>query len=263
MSNLEELTLNIVNENRTIVDGTEIHYQILVHMPRLYKFNFHIHTRTELTHLVHYLSSDDIQRTFTNIGYQHVSCIVNYITTNVTMCNVFSLPFVFDVLDYISNIFPPFVFSHVTRLSVVDILPFKHEFFVRIARFFPLLKKLTVLNRKSQSQVSDKLDPGDNQLYSVVEHPYLLSLCLESAHIDYVDQFLNETKTHLPRLMQLSVDYNQLTAITQNFTRDTTRLNCSKVKRLVIEQTFVYSKDFYVYFPLLESCSCYNFYTDW
>ncbi|CAF4023206.1 unnamed protein product, partial [Rotaria sp. Silwood1] len=72
MSNLEELTLDIVNHDRTtFVDGTQIHNQILVHMPRLHKFNFHINTRTELN-LVHDLSSDDIQRTFTNIGYEHV-----------------------------------------------------------------------------------------------------------------------------------------------------------------------------------------------
>ncbi|CAF1663445.1 unnamed protein product, partial [Rotaria sp. Silwood1] len=71
MSNLEELTLDIVNHDRTtFVDGTQIHNQILVHMPRLHKFNFHINTRTELN-LVHDLSSDDIQRTFTNIGYEH------------------------------------------------------------------------------------------------------------------------------------------------------------------------------------------------
>ncbi|CAF3851792.1 unnamed protein product, partial [Rotaria sp. Silwood1] len=72
MSNLEELTLDIINDDRTtFVDGTQIHNQILVHMPLLYKFTFHISTGTKLNHIVDEISSDDIQRTFTNMGYQH------------------------------------------------------------------------------------------------------------------------------------------------------------------------------------------------
>ncbi|CAF5014618.1 unnamed protein product, partial [Rotaria sp. Silwood1] len=72
MSNLEELALSIINQNRTtFVDGTQINNEILVHMPRLYKFDFNINTGTALHHLVHYLSSDDIQQSFINIGYQH------------------------------------------------------------------------------------------------------------------------------------------------------------------------------------------------
>jgi hypothetical protein len=73
-----------IEPNRTIlIDGTQINNEILLHMPRLQKFTFHISTKTELNHLVHYLSGDDIQRTFTNIGYQHVCCIQYYISTGV------------------------------------------------------------------------------------------------------------------------------------------------------------------------------------
>jgi len=164
--------------------------------------------------------------------------------------------------DYVVNIgnkFPPIVFSHVTNLSVYDVTPFKHEFFVRIARFFPLLKNLSVINIHSQSQISDKLASDDNQLYSVVEFSYIISLRLKLNHIDYVEQFLNETKTHLPRLMKLTVDYHQLSIVTENFTRDTIRLNCAKVKQLIVDKILVHSKDFYVYFPLLSTCSCYYY----
>ncbi|CAF3387836.1 unnamed protein product [Rotaria sp. Silwood2] len=251
MSNLEELALSIINENRTtFVDGTQINNEILVHMPRLYKFDFNINTRTALHHLVHYLSSDDIQQSFINIGYQHVGCILYYITGSA-VCHVFSLPFMFDYLEFIGNTFPPIIFDHVTMLVLDDIVPFKHEFFIRIARSFPLLKRLSLINFESQSQMSNNWNSNDNQLYSIVEYPYLISLRIWLAHIDYVEQFLNETKTHLPHLTKLKVDYDQLAVVTNNFTRDTTRLNCAKVKQLIIEKTLVHSKDFYVYFPLL------------
>ncbi len=251
ISNLEELTLNIVNEDRTtFIDGTHINNEILVHMPQLHKFNFYIRTKIKLNHSVHYLSSDDIQRTFTNIGYRHMGCILNSIGRR-SICHVFSVPFAFDYLEYIGNTFPSTIFPHVIHLGVHDVVPFKHEFFARIARFFPLLKELRVINFVSPSQIRNKLDSDDNQLYPVIEYPYLDSLCLEHAHIDYVEQFLNETKTHLPRLTKLAVDYDKLTTITENYTRDTTRLNCAKVKQLIIEKALVHSKDFYVYFPLL------------
>jgi len=98
---------------------------------------------------------------------------------------------------------------------------------------------------------------NDNQLYSIVKYPYLISLHLVDVHIDYVDQLLNERKTHLPRLTELTIDYDHLTIVTDNFTRDTTRLNCIKVKELNFYKKRVqHSKDFYVYFPLLKPGFC-------
>ncbi|CAF4620905.1 unnamed protein product, partial [Rotaria sp. Silwood2] len=255
MSNLEELTLNIINGKRsTFVDGTQINNEILVHMPRLYKFIFHINTEIKLNDLVHYLSNDDIQRTFTNIRYQQVCCIVNYLTTGRALSHIFSLPFMFDYLRNIGNTFPPIVFNHVVSLTVYDTVPFEHEFFIRIARSFPILKELSVINFQSQLHISNGLNFHDNQLHSIVEYPHLISLILTAVHINYVEQFLNETNTHLSRLTNLAIDYDQLTIVTENFTRDITRLNCAKVKQLTIEESRVHSKDFYVHFPLLESC---------
>ncbi|CAF4472397.1 unnamed protein product, partial [Rotaria sp. Silwood2] len=255
MSNLEELTLYITIQNRIkFIDGIQINNQILIHMPRLYKFIFYISSDIQLHHLVPYLSSDDIQQTFTNIGYQQVACILSCYCNRVR-CHVFSLPFVFDSLRYIGNVFPSIVFSHVTNLGVYDVVPFKHEFFLRIAQFFPLIKELYVINSKSQSQISDNINSNDNQLHSIVEYPYLISLCLGRSHIDYYEQFLNDTKTHLPRLTTLTVNYDKLTIVTKNFTRNAIRLNCANVKELIIERTLVHSKDFYVYFPLVTSFS--------
>ena len=95
MSNVEELTLDITNQDRnTFLDGTHLNNQILVHMGRLLKFTFHITTKIELHHLVNYLSSDDIQRTFNNIRNQQVGCILTYITSRA-ICHVFALPYMF------------------------------------------------------------------------------------------------------------------------------------------------------------------------
>ncbi|CAF2954277.1 unnamed protein product, partial [Rotaria sp. Silwood2] len=249
-SNLEEFTLNAtIQKPIRFVDRTQINNQILVHMPRLYKFIFYISTEIKLHHLVPCLSSDDIQQTFTNIRYQQVACLLNHCYDTAT-CHVFSLPFVFDHIRYIGNTFPSIVFSHVTNLGVHDVVPFEHEFFLRIACFFPMLEKLDVINFKSQSQISDNMNSNDNQLCSIVEYPYLILVRLGRSHIDYYEQFLNDTKTHLPRLTALTVNYDQLTIVTENFTRDATRLNCANVKELIIQRTLVHSKDFYVYFPV-------------
>jgi hypothetical protein len=247
MPNLEELILNIQIQHRTrFVDGTQINNEILVHLPQLYKFTFHISTEVTRQHLVH-LSDDDIQQTFTNIGYEEVGSYLTYSFDNAT-CRIFSLPFAFDDLRYIGNTFPPIVFTHVIHLGVSDSVPFEHEFFHRIAHYFPLLKHLDVMNFESQSHISN-----DNQMYSIAEYHYLTSLSVRYCHMDYVEQFLNETKTHLPRLTDLTVDYNQLTIVTDNFTRNTTRLNCAKVKELIIVKTLAHSKDLYAYFPALSS----------
>jgi hypothetical protein len=251
MIKLEELTLDILNKERTtFIDGTQINDRILVHMPDLRNFTFHISTEVELHHLAHFSSNEDIQRTFINIGYQQVCCIQNYIVGSV-ICHVFSLPFAFDYLGYIGNTFPPIDFSSVRKLVVHDKITFKHEFFIRIARFFPLLKKLSVFNFRPQSQMRGNSVSSNNELYSIVEYPHLISLSLQLSHIDYVEQFLNETKTNLPHLNKLVVDYEELKIVTENFTRDITRRNCAKVKQLNIDKTIMHSKAVYEYFPLL------------
>jgi hypothetical protein len=256
MSNLEELTLNILIEHRTrFVDGTQINNEILVHLPQLYRFIFHISTEVTQQHLVHNLSEDNIQQTFVNIGYQQVGCFFTHHSSS-KKCDIFSLPFMFDRFESIGITFPNIIFTHVKHLGVDDLVPFEHEFFLRIAHSFPLIKILNVMNCESQLHISNNLSSDDNPMHSIVTYPHLTSLSVRYCHIDYVDQFLNETKTHLPRLTELIVNYNQLTIVTENFTRNATRINCAKVKRLIIVTSLPHSKDLYVYFPVLSSCFC-------
>ncbi|CAF3670733.1 unnamed protein product [Rotaria sp. Silwood1] len=148
-------------------------------------------------------------------------------------------------------------FNHVTDLMVHDIKPFDHEFFLRIARFFPFLKILSVINFKPHSRMDDYWNIDYNPLYSIVEYPNLISLDLRSSHTHYIDQFLDQKRTHLPCLTKLAVNYDGLEMVTFGFTRDASLRNCAQVKELLFERPLVHTKHVYNYFPLLQSCfSC-------
>ncbi|CAF3435904.1 unnamed protein product [Rotaria sp. Silwood2] len=149
------------------------------------------------------------------------------------------------ISQYLTN------FNHVTDLMVHDIKPFGHEFFLRIARFFPFLTILSVINFESQFMMNNYWNIDNNPLYSIVEYPNLISLDLRSSHIHYIDQFLDQKRTHLPRLTKLAVNYDGLQKVTANFTRESTLRNCAQVKELLFERAFIHKKHFYNYFPLL------------
>ena len=251
MPNLEELTLNIwIDRGTSFIDGHQIKNDILVQLPRLSKFMFHIHNEVEKQHLpLHPLSEEDIQPSFAGVTNQPVACIITH-NSYAAKCRVFSLPYIFNEFNHLSNRFPLIIFTHVTRLGMHDTVPFEHEFFLRIAHCFPRLERLSVVNRGPQLN-----KPNDsNQLCSNATYPHLISLDLTGGHIDYVEQFLNGTKTHLPRLTELKVDYDPLIIVTDHFSRDTTRSNCGQVKQLITNRILALSKDFYSYFPVLNSC---------
>ncbi len=48
------------------------------------------------------------------------------------------------------------------------------------------------------------------------------------------------------------INTSHLEMVTENFTRDETRRNCAKVKRLIVKSCIVYPKVVYDYFPLLS-----------
>jgi hypothetical protein len=248
MSCLEKLTLylRIIKRDR-FINGTHVENEILAHMPQLNSFIFYICTYIDNVDLVHNLSGEDIQRIFINIEQQHVGSVVNYITRETVACSSFSIPFTFDRLEGIGNTFPSITFSYVTYLFVQDVIPFNHEFFIRVARAFPLLKTFRILNYDSQSLCN----LTNNHSNEIAQYTHLIYLDMFCASINYLEQFLNERKTYVPCLTKLKVIYNNLRIVTNNFTREETRRNCAKIKRLNVLIPLVYSKDFYVYFPLL------------
>ncbi|CAF2346741.1 unnamed protein product [Rotaria sp. Silwood2] len=226
MSNLEKLTLYLPIKGRnTVIDGTYVQHDILYYTPQLHSFTFYICTYVKTVDLSYKLSTEDIQQTLTNIGQQHVTSIVNYIQGGIAACSIFSLPFEFDYVKQLGNEFPNIVFSYVTFLLVEDTNPFKHEFFIRISRSFPLLKYLRIFN--IESQVLDGLMTFSSHnclLHSIIEYLHLTRLDVRYAHRDYVEQFLNETKAFIPCLTEFEVSVDDLKAVTKNFTRKETRL---------------------------------------
>ncbi|CAF2887789.1 unnamed protein product [Rotaria sp. Silwood2] len=253
MSNIEALNLHLTIDNQTtFIDGKHIYNEFIVHMSRLRTFNFYFYTFILLNKSVNNLSKDDILQTFPNIIYQQVDCMFDYRYNDIKY-HLFSLPFMFDYLPFIDNVFPSIIFDHVIRLLVDDETPFEHEFFMRIACSFPLLKILSIYNRLPQLTISNKLISNDNQLCStIIKYPYLTSLDLQFAHEDYIEQFLNDQKTYLRHLTKLKVTDYGLISVTRNFTNERTRLNCMNVKQLNISPKIsIHSEDFYAYFPSL------------
>jgi hypothetical protein len=221
-----------------------------MYMSRLHSFKFYLSTENNKNDLDRYLSNHDVKQNYVNIGSQEVSNIVQF-AGNRAKYHVFTLPFQFAQLMYIGNIFPNILFTHVIDLYVHDQFPFKHEFFLRISTAFPKLKKFCVMNIQPLSYEVEELFDNTIQSHEIVEYPHLTFLDISRTNGYYVEQFLNETKTHLPCLAELRVRYEDLRIITKDFTRKTTRRNCVNVTRLTIERKIVGSKDYYIYFPLL------------
>ncbi|CAF1216291.1 unnamed protein product [Adineta steineri] len=255
----DKIALLLRRRNR-VIDGTNVQHDILDYMPQLRSFTFYICTYVDPVALPYKSSSEDIQQTLTNIGLQHVSSMVSYVTTNGIFlydvraaCSIFSLPFKFDYLRDLGNNFPNIVFSYVTYLVIEDTIPFEHEFFMRIARSFPLLKHLCIWNSESQ-QLNDHVTfSSDNcQSHSIIEYPHLNKLDVTFSHRDYVEQFLNETKTLVPCLTEFDFSLvDVLKAVTKDFTREETRRNCAKVKKITSMDPMIHSEDFCLYFPSL------------
>ncbi|CAF0930975.1 unnamed protein product [Adineta steineri] len=138
------------------------------------------------------------------------------------------------------------------RSTLIDdrVYPFTYEFFLRIAHAFPLITELTVLNNR----VYNNTDENINQIKSIVEFHHLTFLTIHFQQDIYVEQFLVDTNTYLPNLINLTISYDNLATVTNNFTRHSTRHNCSKVEILKFTTCpiTVHSKEFYLHFPCLE-----------
>ncbi len=251
MSNLEILTLFLIIQNRVpFIDGNHLDNEILVYMSRLTKFDFNIRTLNGINNGIPLQSTEDIQRSFTNNKYSKVICWTDKFLNGTSHCNIFSLPFTMKQLDGITNSFPGGIFPSVCYLSMLDIHPFEHEFLYFITQAFPSMTRLRLANMKPQLH-KQKHWQSDDENSSIVIYPNLRILDLSDVHIDYVEEFLHDYNSRLPCLKQLQVKYEQLAIVTNNFTNDKTRENCSHLKLIHIDDVTVYSKNFYSYFPLL------------
>ncbi|CAF1208313.1 unnamed protein product [Adineta steineri] len=243
MSNLEKLTLYLrfVSRNK-FIDSKSFINNLSPYMTRVYSLKFYFSIENN--------RNDTLDYSFNiNIQSQETSNIVCYSVKTVTY-HVFTLPFEFIKLVSIGNIFPNIVFNNVIELWIHDIIPFQHEFFLRITQSFPLLQHLFVTDLTSLSYKRKK-SPNNIQADQIVKYPHLILLDIKGLNNDCIEQFLNETKTYLPCLTILRVSYEQLQITTEDFTREVTRKNCANVRRLITEREIVSSKNYHHYFPLL------------
>ncbi|CAF4503268.1 unnamed protein product, partial [Rotaria socialis] len=170
MSQLEKLTLSLVVKDRnSFIDGTQLHNDILYKMAHLHTFIFDITTRNVIFSQVLLPSSDDVRHTFIERGYH-----IDYYSEGINLCHVYLLPFTMKRMSDVTNSFPGGLFMNVP---------------------FPLVSQLALLNMWRQQK---KLT--DEQTCSIIKYSHLVQLSLISSHTDYLQQFLFNSKTHLPCL---------------------------------------------------------------
>ncbi|CAF3429032.1 unnamed protein product [Rotaria socialis] len=247
MVNIEDLTLflNVIRDDSTYIDGTHLYNDVLAFMPQLHKFTFSINTNVlNIDTNIVFLSNDDIQRSFIEKGNRHVGSYVhNRLARMGGQCHIFSLPYQFETYFLMCTDFQGGVFDTVRSMTMIDSYPFEHELFKRVSQHFPFLRSLTLVNSFTQK--------NKQHSSTFIIFPHLEELDITLACVDYAEQFLFEKNTRLPRFLELYIGYETLAMVTNNFTNDLARRNCSQIRRLVIEELYVRPKDFHLYFPLL------------
>jgi len=259
MSNLEELFLNLfLNRNirlyKSFIDGNSLKNDIINHMPKLNKFAVSIHSNFRyINDSSHLPSNDDIQHTFKGLeDYQIISHIDYLPNRKIGQCHIYSNPYTMNYLYRLTNSFPGGLFRFVRKVSLVDERPFEHEFFIRIAQAFPFLKILIINNQSAQNQKQWQQSNENRSSLPVVGYPHLTILNLYVAHDDYIEQFLVHTKACLSNYIRLYIKYYLLQSLTNNFTRDATRIDCANVQYIYNIAQFDVPRHFHTYFPHIE-----------
>ena len=254
MTNLEDLTLylHIVDES-TFISPTHLDREILLQMPRLHTFTFYFATKHAVargTDIARFNSY--VQQSFNNVKYGWVTSVVNHLALDEFICHIFSLPFKFPSLQCVGKDIANIGFNSVTHLELSEQYEYRCEFFCRLSEAFPFLQRLSLRNEKPPFWRPEDLHLCHKDWCSIVEYPHLISLDIKDVFPDYAEYFLNETKIRLPRLKELEIIDNILKDVTQNFTSDRTRHNCSKVNRLIVRGKLICLKDVHNYFPSLS-----------
>ncbi|CAF2981008.1 unnamed protein product [Rotaria sp. Silwood2] len=233
MSNLEELGLYLtVYVNETFIDGNHLKKNIINRMPRLNQFRFSINSIMCINNLIYFPSTEDIQQTFIDFPNEIISYVEYLSEFREGRCHIYSYPSLMSYYGDITNNFPGGLFEYVRAVSLCDDAPFEHEFFIQIQKSFPFLEQLSLINHKSQNRKQSYELNNDNQNLSPIEYLFLNEINLFSAHDDYVEQFLLNTRTFLPNNVSLYINYKSLERVTHNFTRDATRINSTKINYL-------------------------------
>lgn len=254
MYNLESLALYLrvtdYYSKERFINGSDLKENILDLLPRLNKFTFSIQSRVfNPTRLP---SNENIQNTFTGFKNNQIISSIDYFQEKkLGQCHIYSFPYTMKYYKDISNNFPGGLFKHVREISLFDERPFEHEFFIRIAEAFPFIKMLFLKNMKPQQHKQSQKSMNVNQEQFIIKYPYLTEINLFDVHDDYVEQFLDHTKTCLSKNIQFLTPYEHIQRVTHNLTRETTRVNCAKITNL-IPHTYKLTQEFIMYFPLVN-----------
>ncbi|CAF3810313.1 unnamed protein product [Rotaria sp. Silwood1] len=201
-------------------------------MRQLNKFTFNICSTVSLHNQINLLSNEDIKYIFNEFqkNKQIISCVDYFSEIERGECHIYSCPYESKEYHKITNNFPGGIFKHVHEISLFDEQPFEHKFFFQISQSFPFMKKLTLINEKPSRNLHD-----NNEHLSIIEYPHLSQLDLSEAQDDYIEQFLVDTKISLSNSFYLCCRLSKvLKRVTQHFARNTTRINCSKVRSLCL-----------------------------
>lgn len=258
MSNLEELNLFFAVSKRDtfrVVDGNDLKNNILIHLSQLKTFHFSIYTylyqlNNPIPNENDYPSNDDIQQSFIDNKFEQVRSYIHHSSSkDIYKCHVYSIPFQFKAFMRLSSSFTKDIFTHVRTLAINDCVSWDYHFFNKVNQSFPFIEILMICNSSPQennSQLNNNVE-----LFPIVTFSRLLDLHIYLSHIDYTKQLLFNRYTHLPRLCQLQIEYEQLITLTNNFTNNPTELNCSQIQSLIINECFVRPQNFSLFFPFL------------
>lgn len=234
MLNLEELDLNLkLDRSEGFIDGNHFKENIICYMPRLKILKFNIRIFNDFCKQINLPSNKDIQNTFKDLTHiQGISYVGFCRKKQFRYFHIYSYPYTKKYYDNISNNFPSGSFNSVRGVSLYDEQPFEYEFFLRIQKAFPCMKELTVINNKPQKNRLYIKSKNDNQDLLIIKFPNLTRLTLVEAHDDYVELFLVDTIMHFTHTVTLTVDYETIKRVTNDFTRNETRINCTKLRYL-------------------------------
>ena len=248
MCSLEKLDLSLVLwKKERFVDGNDLKFNIVNHLPFLKKFTFNICTQVSFDDQTNLATNEDIQRSFEDFPNEKIIFSVDHFPQNeFSQCHIYSYPYKMDSYENLTNRFPGGSFQCVRDVTLLDEeQPFEYAFFLRIAQSFPLLEVLTVINKKGQNEKRCK----ERKDLSVIKYPRLLHLDLITAHEDYHEQFLSDTKTSLPNGLYVAMDYQFARKVTRNFRRNSTRSNCAKINCVSFYRKLPYPEHLTDYFP--------------
>jgi hypothetical protein len=231
LSSVVHLTLLLainVSKSDHFIDGFHLERNIVSYMPHLQQFHFHVRS---ILRDAPYTEIDTIRQSFIEEP-QSVDCALDYFNNQYGQCQIYSLPFLGNRLDFISNRFPLFAikntFLNVTMLLLFDdIRSFENVFFERVTQALPRLRTL---------EISNQLEQEEKTTTNPIEFYHLSTLILHKIHMDYGEQLL--CRAHLPQLVELVIRNDVLLTIIDQDNQQA-KNNCSNVETLFIVEPWV------------------------